>query len=427
MNGVLAGAETAVVSMRRSRLDELVHGDHRAALRVAALRAMPDRFFATVRIGITVIGATAAAFAGKRVAAQIEPSLRFAGSYSEALSFVLVVAIVSYLALVLGDLVPKSLALRGAEKYALRAGPPLFVLSKLLAPFIWLVTASSNGVLRLFGDRTTFSETRLSPEELQHMVEEATEAGSLHPKAGEIVSRAFDFAALTVGEIMIPRSRVVSIPKNASLDDVRQLVLERGHMRMPVHDGTIDNVVGYISIKDLIALAWEGKLIVIEDLIRPAYFVPESLAAVEVLNEMRARRVQLAIVVDEGGGMAGVLTLEDLLEELVGEILSERDDPPPPLIRNEPDGSFLVRGDAPLREVNRELELDLPESAHWSTVAGLCLDLAGRVPASGERFVTRGGTALEIVEASPRTVRTVRISTERPPPPSLALSEKPHD
>jgi putative hemolysin len=259
------------------------------------------------------------------------------------------------------------------------------------------------------------------------MVEEATEAGSLHPKAGEIVSRAFDFAALRVGEIMIPRSRVVSIPKNASLDDVRQLVLERGHMRMPVHDGTIDNVVGYISIKDLIALAWEGKLIVIEDLIRPAYFVPESVAAVEVLNEMRARRVQLAIVIDEGGGMAGVLTLEDLLEELVGEILSERDDPPPPLIRNEPDGSFLVRGDAPLREVNRELELDLPESTHWSTVAGLCLDLAGRVPASGERFVTRGGTALEIVDASPRTVRTVRISTERPPPSSLALSEKPHD
>jgi putative hemolysin len=136
--------------------------------------------------------------------------------------------------------------------------------------------------------------------------------------------------------------------------------------------------------------------------------------------------VQLAIVVDEGGGLAGLLTLEDLLEELVGEILSERDDPPPPIIKNQPDGSFLVRGDAPLREVNRELELNLPESAHWSTVAGLCLDLAGRVPASGDKFTTRGGTALEIVDASPRTVRTVRIST-RPPPPSDEMSEKPQD
>jgi putative hemolysin len=184
-------------------------------------------------------------------------------------------------------------------------------------------------------------------------------------------------------------------------------------MRMPVHDGKIDNVVGYISVKDLIALAWEGRLIVMEDLIRPAYFVPESIPAVDALHEMRARRVQLAIVIDEGGGMAGVLTLEDLLEELVGEILSEQDEPPPEMIRREADGSFLVRADAPIREVNRELDLELPESANWSTVAGLCLELAGRVPSPGDRL-TADGVVLEIVDASPRTIRTARLHVAAP-------------
>jgi putative hemolysin len=150
---------------------------------------------------------------------------------------------------------------------------------------------------------------------------------------------------------------------------------------------------------------------------RPAYFVPESIPAVDVLDEMRARRMQLAIVVDEGGGLAGVLTLEDLLEELVGEIMSERDEQPPELIRREPDGAYLVRGDAHIRDVNRELEVDLPESPHWSTIAGLCLELAGRVPSVGDRFVT-GRIALEIVDASPRTIRTVRIRIEKPEPSS---------
>src|SRR5262249_31937015 len=160
------------------------------------------------------------------------------GSYSDGISLVLVVSIISYLSLVLGELVPKSLALRSAERYALFIGPPLLALAKLVTPLVWLLTASSNAVLHLFGDRTTFTEARLSPEELQQMVEEATAAGSLHPKAGEIVSRAFDFADLTAGAIMIPRSRVTSIPRHASVDEVRQLVLEKGHMRMPVHEGT---------------------------------------------------------------------------------------------------------------------------------------------------------------------------------------------
>jgi magnesium and cobalt exporter, CNNM family len=419
VNGILAGAEIAVVAVRKSRLEQLVDEGGRRARAIAALRAVPERFFATVQIGITVIGATAGAFGGRRLAGDLEPSLRtlpLLGGYSDGLSLVLVVSIISYLSLVLGELVPKSLALRGAERYALLVGPPLLALAKLVTPLVWLLTASSNVVLRIFGDRTTFTESRLSPEELQQMVEEATAAGSLHPKAGEIVSRAFDFADLTAAAIMIPRSRVTSIPRKASIDEVRQLVLEKGHMRMPVHEGTIDNVVGYVSIKDLIALAWEGKLIVIEDLMRPAYFVPENVPAVDVLDEMRARRVQLAIVVDEGGGMAGVLTLEDLLEELVGEIRSERDEAPPEMIRREADGSFLVRGDAPIRDLNRELAIDLPESPHWSTIAGLCLELAERVPAIGDRLTSTGGVVLEIVDASPRTIRTVRLRIEKPEP-----------
>lgn len=411
-NGILAGAEIAVVALRKTRVEQLVHEGRSAARAVKRLQEDPERFLATVQIGITVVGATAGVFGGSRVARDLEPlvvEIPLLAPYAGEIALGVVVVLVSFLSLVLGELVPKSLALRASERYALLIGRPLVALSWIARPFVWILTASSNVVLRLFGDRTTFTETRLSPEELQQLVGEATEAGSVDPTAGEIASRAIEFGDLTAADVMIPRSRVIAIPRHAKPDEVQRILLEQGHTRMPIYEGAPENVIGYVTMKDLMALFLEQQLIVLEDALRPPYFVPEAMRAVELLSEMRARRMQLAIVVDEGGAMSGIVALEDLVEELVGEIFSEHDVGAVEAIRLEPGGTALVRADTPIREVIRALGIELPEEGDWSTLAGLCLALAGRIPREGERFAAPDGTVLEIVDASPRQVRSIRV------------------
>ena len=416
-NGIFAGAEIAVVALRRSRVLELVEAGRRGARSVLALRSDPERFLATVQIGITVVSATAAAFGGSTVAAVISPLLAGIGlspRWADRIALALVVAIVSYLSIVIGELVPKSLALHRPETYALLVARPLLALSWIARPLVRLLTASSNVLLAPFSDRTTFTETRHSAEELQHIVEEAAKAGTVHPQVGEIASRAIDFADLTAGDVMVPREQVVMVPRDASHDDIRRLLLEHGHSRVPVYEGRVDNVVGYFNLKDVLSMAWERELIVFQDLLRPPYFVPDATPAVELLQEMRRRHVLIAMVVDERGGVEGIVTMEDLVEELVGEIFSEHVKHEPELFRREPGGTVLLDGATPVRDVNRALDLGLPEDEGWNSVAGLCLAVAGRIPVPGERIPLDSGLILEVVEATPRRVRRVRVHLPRP-------------
>jgi putative hemolysin len=410
-NGVFAGAEIAIISLRRTRLAQLVEEGRGSARAVKRLRDDPERFLATVQVGITIVGSSAAAFGGAALAGRIAPYLAgipFVRDHAEPVALALVIVIVSFLSLVLGELVPKSLALRAAERYALVMGRPLLALSALARPVVWLLTAASNLVLRPLGDRTTFTEARLSVEELEQLVHEAGKAGALDAPTAEIASRALAFRDLTASDVMVPRSRIVALPKSAEPDELKRRLLEEGRSRMPVYDGTLDEIVGYVAAKDLAAMAWERQLIVLHDLLRPVLFVPESARAVHVLRQLQRHRTQLAVVVDEHGGVAGLLTLEDLVEELVGEIVGEREEPEA-LYQREAGGSALVRGDAPIREVNRALELALPEGEGFTTIAGLCIALAGSLPERGARLCAPGGTQLEVLEASPRVVRVVRL------------------
>jgi putative hemolysin len=290
-------------------------------------------------------------------------------------------------------------------------------LSWLARPVVWALSSSANLVLKPFGDTTTFTETRHSAEELQQIVEEATKAGTIHPEAGEIVARALEMPELRVSDVMVPRQQVIMIPKCASPEELQPILRDHTHSRLPVYEERIDNVVGYVSIKDLLRAALELKPIVLSELIRAPYFVPASKKAVELLKEMRQRRMKLAIVVDEQGGISGIITLEDLVEELVGDIFSEHSQHVPQLIKKETGGSAVVSGATPIREVNRSLGVDLPEEGDWTTVAGLSLALAGRVPSMGEVLPLENGVTLEIVDVSPRRVRAVRI---RPAAPSSA-------
>jgi putative hemolysin len=410
VSGLLAGAEIAVVAFRRGRLADGRARDSRLRA-VRALRSNPDRFFATVQIGITVIGAAAAAFGGASFSHRLAPLLQRAGlgpEASDAVALAIVVAALSFLSLVLGELVPKSLALKHSERYALVIARPLLALGWLVRPLVRLVAGASNLILRLFGDHTTFSEARLTADELRSMVEEARAAGSVDPEVGELASRAIEISDLTVADIMVPRHEIVSVARDATLAELKRIALEEGRSRMPVYDGTPDNVVGYLVAKDLLRLDWNGETVVLADLVRPAHFVPETMRAIDLLDELRQRRLQLAIVVDEQGALAGLVTVEDVVEEVVGEIVSEREEPKR-LVHREPDGALLVPGSASVRSLNREAGLHLPEGDTYSTIAGLCLALEGAIPPRGRRFDLDDGTTLEVADASPRRVRSVRI------------------
>ncbi|HXU00472.1 MAG TPA: hemolysin family protein [Polyangia bacterium] len=415
-NGVLAGAEIAIVSLRHTRLQQMVDEDRVGARTVSALRAEPERFFATVQVGITVVTTTAAAFGGARMAQQFEPYLRplpFVGRDANGVALALVVVLVSFLSLVLGELVPKSLALRHGERYALLVAKPIAALSRIAKPIVWLLTAISNLILRPFSDRTNFSESRISKEELEQIVDEAAKTGAIHEHASELATRALDFDRLTLGDVMLPRVRIDALPLHATMEQIRRFLLEERRSRIPVYDRSLDDIVGYVSAKDIVSLAWDGGPVVLSDLLRNVKFFPDTVSAIEVLRYMQRESQRIVIALDEHGVVSGMVTFEDLFEELVGDILGEHEENVPPLTR-EPDGSVVARGDTPIRDINRELDIALEEPEGVTTIAGLSAALAGGgIPNRNARLAAGDGSVLVVLEASPRVVKRVRIIPAR--------------
>lgn len=407
-NGLFAGAEIAVLTAAKATIQQRASQRDRRALAVLALREQPERFLATVQIAITVVGAAAGAFGGATIARDLAPHLGVFGDNAHQVALVFVVAAIAFLSLVLGELVPKSLALRYANRYAFLIARVLLALSRVMRPLVWFFTACSNVVLGLFGDRTSFTETRMSPNELKQLVEEAAKTGSLDTNASEIAARALEFGDVTVAEVMVRRDKIVALRRDASPEEVQRVLLEEGHSRMPVYERDIDRIVGYIVARDVLALAWEQGLVAVEDIIRPLMPVALSARVGAVLREMQARRMQIAVVVDEHGGTAGLVTIEDLVEELIGDIFGEHDLPEETL-QVGADGAALVPGWLPTRKVNRALHTDLPIARDSTTIAGLCMALALTVPTVGTKLRATDGTLLEVVDASPRRVRMVRV------------------
>jgi putative hemolysin len=412
LHGIAAGSEIAVVNVRKTRLRQLAEEGSGAAKAVMLLRTVPERFMATLQIAITVLG-NLLVFVGipavAAVAGGVISHVDILSPWHAAIGSAVGLAVISYLELVLGELVPKSLALRASEPYALIIARPLLALSKLGKPAVWVLEASSNLVLRVFGDRTSFMESRLSPEEMRQLLEEAGRTGSIEPGVSEIAVRSLEMSGLTAADVMVPRNRVVALDQASTADDVRKAFLEKGHQRLPVYRDSLDNVLGYIAAKDVLQMSLEKTTLSIEELMRPAVFFPEAMKAVKVLKEMQEKHQKIAVMVDERGGMAGIVTMEDLLEELVGDIYSEDDRGAPTPVRIRLDGSAYVQGNAPIREVNRALGTSLPEGELWATIAGYCIALAGHIPAPGERVVAEDGTILEILESTPKRIRNVHV------------------
>lgn len=410
-NGVFAGAEIAIISVRKTRLSELQDQGSSGASAVFGLRENPERFLATVQIALTILTVTAAALGGAEISGDVAPYMQRLGldeGAAHTLSFWLMVLVQTFLTITIGELVPKSLAMRYAERYALLLGPVLAGLATVSRPLVRFLTWASNLVLGVFGDSTTFTETRHTREELQQLLDETAVAGNVDEQVSEIASRALDFEDLDASDVMVPRSDIRCIPRGVTAAELSQLAHKVGHARLPVFEGSQENIVGLINVREALAYAHLHGQLEMSALLHPVLFVAENMAAPAVLRELQNQRSHLAVVVDEQGSVRGLVTVEDLVEELVGEIFSENDTPTTQ-IRVEPDGAALVMANVAVHEVNRELSMELPEGENFSTIAGLCIHLAGRIPAQGDVLQTDEGYRIEVVEATPRRVRLVRI------------------
>jgi len=410
VNALFAGAEIAILSVRKSRLRELLEHGVGSARAVLRLRERPEQFLATVQVGITLVATAAAASGGATIGGVLSSRLALLGvapALAEDLALVAVIVAITYLEVVVGELVPKSLALRSGERFALLAGRPLLFLSIVVRPVVWILTASANVVLRPFRDTTTFTEARFSKDELQQILDEAATAGTLEPSAAEIASRALDFQHVHVNALMVPRNEMVVIDANATWDETWEIFSARKHTRVLVSEGDPYRIAGYITLRDAIA-AKQVRAPDIRSIIRRVEVVPEDALASDVLALMQKKQALIVVVADARGGVSGLVTLEDLIEELVGEIFEEHETISP-RIRREGDGRALVDGATPVRELNRELGLVLPTSKKWVTLGGLVLSRTGGSPRVGAKLEL-DGTQIEVVEASPHRITRARVA-----------------
>lgn len=409
INGFFSAAEIGILSVRRTRLLELANEGRRGAGAALRLRKNPERFLATVQVGITVLGATAGAFGGATLEAPLAAALAGLGVHrlADELALALVVAFVSVLSIVLGELVPKSLALRSSERVSLLVARPLLWISRAARPVVWFLTTLSNILLRPFRDRTTFTESRLSPDELQHLVEEAASSGALLPAAGSIASRAIDLGALPISSLLIPRPQVAYLHRHATREEVWALLQSRPHSRYPVVAADLDSIEGYVTERDLVRQLVEERRIDLATILRQVPLVAARMTAVAVLRDLQERRSQLAVVIDSHGMTAGIVTIDDIAEEILGKILSENELPAEATLRDG-EGHALVRADTPVQELNRELGLELPVSPDYSTLSGLLMHTSGKILQVGDE-TTVDGVRFKVLEATPRQVHRVRI------------------
>jgi putative hemolysin len=410
--GFFSASEVGVLASRKSRIRELAEeGDKRAAS-VLAFQQDPERFLATVHVGVVFSLVLASGLAGMLGVEYLEPAFKsslipWIRDTSGWFTLGTVVLVIGFLVVVLGELVPKSLALHSPVNVSLAIAAPLRLFSVAFRVPALVLTWASNFLLAPFKDRTTFTESRISEEEFKLMLEEGAKQGVIDKTEHDLISSVFEFTDTTAKEVMIPRPDIVALDVDMPRDKTIKVVLEEGYSRMPVYRGTIDNIIGIVYTKDLLGILEYRDLIILHDVIRPAYFVPETKKISQIMRELQARRIHIAVVIDEFGGTEGIITMEDILEEIVGEIHDEYDEVLKD-IEQSADGSFLVNARTGIRDFNEKFQAGLPESQDYETVSGFLSKLTGRIPELNEEIV-HDGLSFGIVKKSQRRVRLVRI------------------
>ncbi|XVV00891.1 hemolysin family protein [Actinosynnema sp. CA-248983] len=403
VNALFAGSEMALISLREGQVRALERDGRARARTLVRLARDPNRFLATIQIGITLAGFLASATAAVSLAQPLVPALDFLGEAANAAAVALVTVVLTFLTLVFGELAPKRLAMQYALRWSTLVARPLDALSAISRPAVWALSASTNAVVRLFGGKPEAEPGQLSPEELRELV--SAQRG-LNTEQRMIIHGALEIHERRLREVLVPRRAVVTLAAEDDVPTARAELAASGHSRAPVaRGGHLDDVLGVVHLRDL--LADTARLV---DVTRPALVFPDTVRVSDALRRFKAEREQMALVVDEHGAVAGMVTLEDLLEEIVGEIYDETDRNVL-AVRTDDDGSLVLPGTFPIHDL-ADLGVDLPEApaGDYATIAGLVLVLLGRIPEHPGDRVTVSGWAIDVLGVGHHAITSVRLS-----------------
>ncbi|AOO83032.1 hemolysin family protein [Bosea vaviloviae] len=409
INGLLSMSELAVVSSRPARLKVLSDQGNKGAAIAIRLTENPGRFLSTVQIGITLVGVLSGAFSGATLGARLADWLAEQGlsrTASDGLGVGAVVVAITYLSLILGELVPKQIALRDPERVAARAAPAMLFLSKIGAPLVFLLDLSGRAVLSLLGQKGE-PEEKVTEEEVRTIIAEAETAGVLERDEREMISGVMRLADRSARALMTPRREVEVIDLADSVDEIRAQLRATRRSRLPVQDGEPDSIIGVVIVKDMIDLLSDGGAHDLRQLVDEAPVVMDTANALRILRDIRASKVHMALVFDEYGHFEGIITPGDVLEAIIGAFQEEEESEPPIVTRA--DGSFLVAGWMQVDEFSHELGIHIPRDADFQTVAGFILAELNHLPNVGESF-DRGHWRYEVVDLDGRRIDKVLVS-----------------
>lgn len=425
VNAYFVAAEFALVAVRRTRIEQLARAGDRRARAVLNALDHPDDFISAAQLGITAASIGIGYIAESTLHRLLFPLVErmdlslfgSPGAAAHVIATVLTLLIVTYLHVVLGEQVPKMVAIQRAEATVLWTTGPTRAFGRLFRPFIRLMSGSAGLVMRGFGMRPTgVHPLAHTPEEIRLLVEQSTEEGMVELDQEQMIQGVFEFRDTLAREIMTPRPDIIALPVDARREEVLRLVLEEGHSRIPVYEDTLDEIVGVLLVKDLLAHVAAGREeFDLRSLVRDPYFVPDTKPLGALMEELRARSQHMAIILDEFGGTEGLVTLEDMIEEIVGEIRDEYDVPEPEDFADTAEGDVLIDGGASIFEVNERLGLALPEE-DFDTIGGYIFGELGRVPITGDEVALNGAGRLRVEEIEER--RVTRVRWVAPPEPN---------
>ena len=407
LGAVFVAAEIALISLREGQLKSLAERSKRGA-RVAQLASHPNRFLAAVQVGVTLSGFLSAAFGAERLGNYVIPRLIDAGlseGLSETLSLIGLTLVIAYFSLVFGELVPKRVALHSTEKIALFVATPVSFVARLFKPLIWLLSRSSDLVLKLCGIDPKASREDISEEELVDLV---TGHKALTEEERDIVEEVFNASERLVHEVMVPRTEVDFLDANLPVIDAIRVAVEKAHSRYPVVRGNSDEVIGFIHVRDLMDPEYSGKSLPIMDLVRPIIYLPGTKGVLPALSEMRAQRQQIAIVLDEYGGTDGIVTLEDLVETLIGDIHDEYDEQTSEVSNQTRTGDYEIDGLISLEDLAEQIGVEIPEGP-YETLSGYVMHSLGRIPDVND-VIHLDGVRLTVLSMEGKRVGTLLLS-----------------
>jgi len=422
LNALFSMTELAIVSARPARLKVAAEGGSSGAKLALELAADPGKLLSTAQIGITLIGIIAGAYSGASLGGPTGERLAALGvpaEWAETAGFMLVIAATTYLSLVIGELVPKQLALRVAEPIAIIAARPMQLMARATAPMVWVLNSSSTLILRLFGLHRQ-QEQDVTAEELHMIFAEATRSGVIEEDERALMTGIMRLADRPVREMMTPRTELHWIERRAPEADLRAAIADSPHSLLLVADGSVDNVVGVVKVRDVLSVLLRGRKVMLSRLMKKPAIVPDQLDTMDALRVIQQAEVAIALVHDEYGHLEGIVTPADLLDAIVGNFVAHGDEGDAPMIVEREDGSLLLSGALPADALADRLSIDLPEDRDFATAAGFALSVLKRLPSEGEHFHDQGWR-FEVVDMDGRKIDKLLASKVKPAPAAAML------